>query len=87
MNELMKGTWSLWCWTIYRTKNNLPKEQKDSSSKLNKLTEERKIVICRADKDEIIFNCEDYNAIMIKELQQYEKMYVPVEVRRLPEQN
>jgi len=35
----------------YRTKNKLQKEQKDILSTVGKLTEERKIVICRADKD------------------------------------
>ena len=50
----------------YRTKNNLLKEQKKSFSKLAKLTEERKIVICRADKDGkiVILNYDDYDATM-----------------------
>ena len=35
----------------YRTNKNLSHEERKSLSKLAKLTEERKIVICRADKD------------------------------------
>ena len=52
----------------YRTKNNLPKEQREI---LSKLTEERKMVICRPDKggEIAILNYEDYNVIMIKETQ------------------
>ena len=65
----------------YRTKNNLSKEQRKSFSKLAKLTEERKIVICRADKDGkiVILNYDDYDAIMIRELQQFEKLDVSVD--------
>ena len=65
----------------YRTKNNLRKEQRKSFSKLAKLTEERKIVICRADKDGkiIILNYDDYDAIMTRELQQFEKLDVSVD--------
>jgi len=64
----------------YRTNNNPLKEQKKSLCKLAKLTEERKIVICRADKDGkiITLNYEDYDAIVTKELQQFGKMHVPV---------
>ena len=45
----------------YRTKNNLSKEQRKSFSKLAKLTEKRKIVICRAYKDGkiVILNYDD----------------------------
>jgi len=58
----------------YRTKNNLSKEQRKSFSKLAKLTEERKIVICRVDKDGkiVILNYDDYHAIMTRERQQCE---------------
>jgi len=61
----------------YRTKNNLSKEQRKSFSKLAKLTEERKIVICRADKDGkiIILKYDDYDA----ELQQFEKLDASVD--------
>ena len=50
----------------YRTKNNSSKEQRKSFSKLAKLTEERKFVICRADKDgkTVILNYGDYDSIM-----------------------
>jgi len=53
----------------------LPKEQRDILSKLGKLSEERKIVICRMDRNGkiVLLNYEDYNAIMIKELQHLEK--------------
>ena len=66
---------------VYRTKNNLSKEQRKSFSKLAKLTEERKIVICRADKDGkiVILNYDDYDAIMTRELQQFEKLDVSVD--------
>ena len=62
----------------YRTKNNLLKEQRKRFSKLAKLTEERKIVICRKDKDRkiVILN---YDAIMTRELQQFEKLHVSVD--------
>jgi len=64
----------------YRTKNNLSKEQRKSFSKLAKLTEERKIVICRADKDgKIVINYDDYDAIMTRDLQQFEKLDVSVD--------
>jgi len=66
----------------YRTKNNLSKDQRKSFSKLAKLTtEERKIVICRADKDGkiVILNYDDYDAIMTRELQQFEKLDVSVD--------
>ena len=64
----------------YRTKNNLWNEQRKSFSKLAKLTEERKIVTCRADKDGkiVILNYEDYDAIISRELQQFEKLDVSV---------
>jgi len=64
----------------YRTKNNLSKEQRKNFTKLAKLTEERKIVICRADKDGkiVIFNYDDYDAIITRELQQFEKLDVSV---------
>ena len=54
----------------YRTKNNLSKEQRKSFSKLAKLTEERKIVICQADKDGkiVILNYDNYDAIMTREI-------------------
>ena len=50
----------------YRKNKNLSKEQRKSLCKLAKLTEERKIVICRADKAGkiLILNYEDYDAIM-----------------------
>jgi len=66
----------------YRTNNNLSHEERKILSKLAKLTEERKIVICRADKDGkiVILNYEDYDAIMIRELQQFEKLDVSVAV-------
>jgi len=62
----------------YRTKNNLLKEQRERFSKLAKLTEERKIVICRKIKDRkiVILN---YDAIMTRELQQFEKLHVSVD--------
>jgi len=65
----------------YRTNNNLSHEERKSLSKLAKLTEERKIVICRADKDGkiVILNYEDHDAIMIRELQQFENLDVSVE--------
>jgi len=65
----------------YRTKNNLSKEQRKSFSKLPKLTEERKIVICRADIDGkiVILNYDEYDAIMTRELQQFEKLDVSVD--------
>ena len=65
----------------YRTKNNLSKEQRKSFSKLAKLTEETKILICRVDKDGIIviLNYDDYDAIMTRELQQFEKLDVSVD--------
>ena len=65
----------------YQTKNNLSKEQRKSFSKLAKLTEERKIVICRADKDGkiAILNYDEYDAIMTRELQQFEKLDVSVD--------
>jgi len=65
----------------YRTKNNLSKKQRKSFSKLAKLTEERKIMICRADKDGkiVILNYDDYDAIMTRELQQLEKLDVSVD--------
>ena len=66
----------------YRTKNNLSKDQRKSFSKLAKLTtEERKIVICRADIDEkiVILNYDDYGAIITRELQQFEKLDVSVD--------
>jgi len=40
----------------YRIKNNLSNEQRKSLSKLAKVTEERKSVICRADEDGKIVN-------------------------------
>ena len=60
---------------------NLSKEQRKSFSKLVKLTEERKIVICRADKEGkiVILNYDDYDAIMARELQQFEKLDVSVD--------
>ena len=65
----------------YRTNNNLSHKERKSLSKLAKLTEERKIVICRADKDGkiVILNYEDYDAVMIREQQQFEKLDVSVE--------
>jgi len=65
----------------YRTNNNLSNEERKSLSKLAKLTEERKIAICRADKEGkiVILNYEDYDAIMTKELQQFEKLGVSAE--------
>ena len=65
----------------YRTKNNLSKEQRKSFSKLAKLTEERKIVMCRADKDGkiVILNYHDYDTIITRELQQFEKLDVSVD--------
>ena len=64
----------------YRTNKNLSHEERKSLSKLAKLTEERKIVICRADDGKIvILNYKDYDAIMIRELQQFEKLDVSVE--------
>jgi len=64
-----------------RTNNNLSHEERKSLRKLAKLTEERKIVICQADKDGKIamLNYEDYDTIMAKELQQFEKLDVSVE--------
>ena len=55
--------------------------RRKSLNKLTKLTEERKIVICRADKDGkiVILNYEDYDAIMIRELQQFENLDTSVE--------
>ena len=46
-----------------------------------KLTEERKIVICQADKDRksVILNYDDYDAIMTRELQQFEKLDMSVD--------
>ena len=65
----------------YRTKNSLSKEQRKSFSKLAKLKEERNIVICREDKDAkiVILNYDDYDAIMTRELQQFEKLDVSVD--------
>jgi len=65
----------------YRTNNNLSHEERKSLSKLPKLTEERKIVIYPADKDckIVILNYADYDAIMTRELQQFEKSDVSVE--------
>ena len=59
----------------HRTESNLSNEQRKSLSQLSKLTEEKQIVICRVDKDGkiVILNYEDYNTIMTKELQQFEK--------------
>ena len=56
---------------VYQTKRNLQKEHGDS---LSKLTEEKKNMICLADKgwENCFLNYEDYNAITIK-LQQFEK--------------
>ena len=50
----------------YPTKNNLSKEQRKCFTKLAKPTEERKIVIDRANKDGkiVILNYEDYDVIM-----------------------
>ena len=64
----------------YRTNNNSSHDERKSLSKLAKLTEERKIVICRADKDGkiVILNYDDYDAIMTRELQQFEKLDVSV---------
>jgi len=61
----------------YRTKNSLPRKWRDSVSKLGKVTEERKIVICRACKDGkiVILKLQRLQRyIMTKELQQFEKM-------------
>jgi len=65
----------------YLMRNNLSKEQRKSFSELAKPTEERKIVICRADKDDkiVILNYDDYDAIMTRELQQFEKLDVSVD--------
>ena len=65
----------------YRTANNLSKEQRKSLSKLVKLTDERKIAICRADKDGkiVILNYKHYDATMTRELQQFEKLDVSVD--------
>ena len=65
----------------YRSNNNLSIEERKSLSKLAKLTEERKFVIFRADKDGkiVILKYEDYDAIMTKELRQFEKLDVSVE--------
>jgi len=62
----------------YRTNNSLSHEERKNLSKLAKLTEERKIVICRADKDGkiVILNYVDHDAIMAKELQKFEKLDV-----------
>jgi len=58
----------------------LSKEQRKRFSKLAKLTEERKTVICRADKDGkiAILIYDDYDAIVTRELQQFEKLDVSV---------
>jgi len=65
----------------YQTNNNLSNEERKSLSKLAKLTEEKKIVICRAARmvKIVILHYEDYDAIMTKELQQFEKLDVSVE--------
>ena len=64
----------------YRMKNNLSKEQRKSFSKLAKLTEERKIVICRVDKDgKIVILNYDYDVIMTRKLQQFELFDVCVD--------
>ena len=52
----------------YRTKNNLSKEQRKSFSKLAKLTEERKIVICRADKDGKIVILNDQGTTTVRKI-------------------
>jgi len=64
-----------------RTKNNLSKVQRKSFRKLPKLTVERKSVICRADKAGkiVIHSYDDYDAIMTRELQQFEKLDVSVD--------
>jgi len=49
---------------------------KKKFSKLAKRTKERKIVICREDKDGkiVILNYEDYDATMTRELQQFKNI-------------
>ena len=54
--------------------NNLPKELKKALLKLKNLTEERKVVFCKSDKDGkiIIMSYQDYIKVITKELQKYQ---------------
>jgi len=65
----------------HRTKNNLLREQRKSFSKLAKSREERQILICRSHKDGqiAILYYNDYDAIMTRELQHFEKLDVSVD--------
>ena len=58
----------------YRKKNNINFELRKSLQKIVKLVNQKKIVICRSDKDgkTIILNHSDYKTIIEKELEQYE---------------
>ena len=63
---------------LFKKQNNLSKELQQSLTKLKKLVNDRKLVICKADKDGkiILLNYEDYDNIMVKQLDKFERMEV-----------
>ena len=60
----------------YTEKNNIISKTRQSLDKLKKLVNNKVIVICKSDKDGklIILNMSDYQAIMERELVQFESL-------------